>query len=49
LSDGDKNMKPYFPFLGTEWRENMNEAPTILKPTLKTYEEVIPNYEISLF
>jgi len=46
---GDSNMKPYFPFLGFKWRENMNEAPEILRPTLETFEKTIPNYEISLY
>jgi len=45
---GDRKLRPYFPFLGTRWKENINEAPLILKETLDMYSEVLPHYEISL-
>jgi hypothetical protein len=45
---GDKNLKPYFPFLGTRWKENISRAPEILNETLKAYEENTPMYEINL-
>jgi len=44
----NEDLKPYFSFLNTKWRENINEAPEILKETLNTYNETIPHYEINL-
>lgn len=46
---GNSNAKPYFPFLGNQWRENKYRAPPFLKETLDAYEETIPKFEKTIF
>jgi len=45
---GSRNLEPYFQFINTNWRKNIERTPEILKETLDTYKEVIPRYEINL-
>jgi len=46
---GDSDAKPYFPFLGNQWRENKGIAPPVLKEALASYEETIPKFEKTIF